>query len=799
MRRSLFAALVLAAVAAPAQKLPARMDYQYFLGRLTDLESLYMPAPGVRCAQASSYDRASRYDASTGEYVAWDANGDHGHYVRVDEKTGEAVMADLKGPGCVFRIWSANPQGKIRLYLDGATTANYEFEFRDIFTGATDPFLPPLVWARDEGGRASDSFLPIPYRESLLITADKAHDQYYHIGYVTYPAGANVQSFDLPLTADERAALEKARAAWKKSGEFALPEGAQEEGEMRLGVGEQQVRTYEGPGVIRMLGFKLKGEAAKRHDRAVRVTIYWDGHEKPAVDAPLNELFGMGFQDGEYSSYPLGMTKESGYCYFPMPFHKEAKIVVSNEGSQEAEVSYQMRWEQTGAQEDAMYFHAKWRRERACDTFDYPILECTGGPGRFVGCVLFIDNLLGGWWGEGDEKVYVDGEKFPSTFGTGSEDYFGDAWGIRHFVNPNHGCPLPNPVLRHQICYRWHLSDSIPFDKSFRITIENYSARAETKNDYATIAYWYQAAGGSDFFKPTTWVERRPLPPVIVSGAREAESLGIVPEDSVEIVDDDLLSRGSGVRIPAGREARIPIKVESAGRYIIDVFRAPMDRIPGAMLRFEGKPLGEVVPLESGAGAVTLNKVRLAAGVNYVTIEPKEPLVIDYLQLSPWRNFVYRWMVIGPFPNEDGAGLNVAYVNEQTVGLSEPPKASGDEAPQWRQVRASPGGILDFASVFSPNTSVVAYAACVVVSPDDRDARLLLGSDDGVKVWVNGKQVWVNPRQRPVELDEDKVPASLKEGRNLILVKVEQGGGDWGLALRVDDPDEELRYEVPLW
>jgi hypothetical protein len=138
--------------------------------------------------------------------------------------------------------------------------------------------------------------------------------------------------------------------------------------------------------------------------------------------------------------------------------------------------------------------------------FDYPFLECAGR-GRFVGAAQFVHNIVGGWWGEGDEKVYVDGEKFPSTFGTGSEDYYGDAWGIRWFSNPYAGCPYTSSsktLGQVQSCYRWHISDHIPFEKSFKITIENYAAKKPAdapKNDYSSVAYWYQLPGGTDFFE----------------------------------------------------------------------------------------------------------------------------------------------------------------------------------------------------------------------------------------------------------------------------------------------------------
>jgi hypothetical protein len=766
-------------------------DYTWFLGKLYDLDALTRVEPGQRCAQASSYDRASKYDAEKDQYVNWGANGDAGQYISVDPNTNEALMADLKGPGCIFRIWSANPQGKIRFYLDGDTKPTYEFDFAKMFKGEIDPFLPPLVWNRakmmeglDQGGNpASDCFLPIPYAKSCRVTADRAHGQYYHIGYQTYAPGTKVKSFHLPLTAAERAALDKVREKWTNCGVDPQPAGDAKTIKKSVSVAagkEAVLAELTGPATIRQFRAKLDNEKA-RLNRAVLLRFYWDGSSQPSVDAPLGEFFGESYGEPDYKSLPLGVIDGMGYCYWRMPFKKSARLVAVNQGEEPVTIDYEVATRSGPVAAEALYFHAKWRREKTSEHFDYPFVECTG-KGNFVGDALFVDNVLGGWWGEGDEKSFVDGEKFPSMFGTGSEDYFGDAWGIRYFVNPTHGCP--NSHDRIQCCYRWHIADCVPFTKSDKFTIENYAAFADTKNDYSSVAYWYQAEPSSDFFKPTTLADRAPLPPVIVRGVTEAETASRVVPMGAEVVEDMACSMGKALRI-GGSSLRLPIQVPDAGKYTIEAYAGPGKPSPLGLF-VNGNPVGD--------------KVKLAAGINTLELrKPEEgPAQLDYLVITPWRNFIRDWIVIGPFPNPDAkTGLATDYGPEDRIDTSRTLKGKDGKDVKWRPARPNPEGVLDFVGIFPDHDDAVCYAATIVTSPDDRDETLLLGSDDGVRVWLNGKLVWDNPVQRGVVIDQDHIPVKLTKGENTLLIKVEQGGGGWGLAARFADPDEALTYSMP--
>ncbi len=785
----------------------AHLTYEDLLAHMTDLDRLPVIEPGVYCRQFSSYDRNSKYDPATGTYINWDANGDRGQYLRVDPETNEGVMAEMEGPGCIFRIWSANPQGVIRFYLDGDTTPTYEWDFMKLTTGEIEPFIKPLVWKRDPNNRnsASNIYLPIPFARSCKVTSvvieengsTKTPGHYYIIDYRVFPRGWKVESFKLPLSESQREAVRQTAQKWADCGtvdlhpldRFAINRLAVPPGESRVAA------EIAGPAVIRQFRAKLNS-TEKWATRKVLLKVYWDGQQSPAVCCPIGDFFGEP-NDVNYKSYPMGITDYSNYCFFPMPFHESAQVVIANEGSQPAPVETTIAYRQEDVPDTWGLFHAKWRTEVASSSFDYPLIDARG-TGKLVGICLFPDNIHGGWWGEGDEKVYVDGEKFPSWFGTGSEDYFGDAWGIRCFHNPSHGFPQSN-VERLQGCYRWHLGDNIPFYKSFRMTIENYKGLpgVKTRNDYSSVAYWYQLPGGSDFFEETPVADRIPRG-YVAGGAIEAEQF--LDADDLKsgmsiICDDGLpqpLSSSRGVKLTGkiGDEFTLKVPADLDEVHVLRLVQARDVKASGYDILVNGKKVGERVRLKKGLNPLTIR----------FTGDPVEgdrcELVVDHFLLEVYRNMITDWMVIGPFPNPDRKGFDAAYPPETGIALAGQYKGRQDKPVRWQRVTRL-DGIVMLNDLFKPKEHLVVYGACTVNSPRASKRTLLLGSDDGVKVWLNGKLVWKNFVQRGLTPDADRVEVELEKGPNALLIKVEQHLGDVGWAVRFADPDDELTYNLP--
>jgi hypothetical protein len=481
---ALAAILAMAVCQAPAQSL----TYVDILRQLTDLDRLTRLQTGCHGGLFSSWDRNSRN--------VWGANGDAGQYLRV-EPNGEAVMMDLDGPGVIYRTWSANPMGKIRFYLDGAQTPNYEWDFPDLFDGKHPPFIKPLVYRRDNPQSASDCYLPIPFARHIKITADKAHGQYYHFNYVLFPKNQPVPSFRLPLSADEQATLQAAAEVWSHPGRDPKPRLPGQTTMLKtLNIAPGQTAVLcdlREAGVIRAL--RAKVQSPQRYAwRKLVLQGEWDGASWPQIETPLGPFFGFDWETSEYGSVIAGCHEGQAYQYFPMPFRKSARLVLKNYLETSAEVEFEVEWAPLAQlPEDMTYFYARWRHEPDSMTFDYPFLE-VAGRGHFVGVSMPIDHPLAGWWGEGDEKVWVDGDDFPPYIGTGSEDYFGDAWGIRYLSGPSFGA---SSMKGHRTCnYRWHFMDFIPFTQRMRMTIENYGPNGQGPRgqyDYSSTAFWYQA------------------------------------------------------------------------------------------------------------------------------------------------------------------------------------------------------------------------------------------------------------------------------------------------------------------
>ncbi len=273
--------------------------------------------------------------------------------------------------------------------------------------------------------------------------------------------------------------------------------------------------------------------------RKLVLEMYWDGEENPSVRTPFGDFFGIGHAACKhYVSLPLSMvfSERRGpkgpfaaamNCYFPMPFGSGARIQLINESDMPIEnLFYYIDYEQydQGLPADVGRFHAAWNLEAPCQKvvhatdnpnpapWDLPGLNTTGddnyvildaeGTGQYVGCVLNIDNFDSSnqyytWPGEGDDMIFIDGEPWPpSLHGTGTEDYFGAAWGFPsgEYDGPYHGISLGSDVQEHAgkwSVYRWHIEDPVRFTKSIRVTIEHGHAN-DQGNDYSSVGYWYQ-------------------------------------------------------------------------------------------------------------------------------------------------------------------------------------------------------------------------------------------------------------------------------------------------------------------
>jgi hypothetical protein len=331
--------------------------------------------------------------------------------------------------------------------------------------------------------------------------------------------------------------------------------------------------------------------------RLLRLRVYYDGKKTPSVDSPLGDFFGVGH--GNEADINSMMVRDSSYgrarnCYWPMPFHKACRITVTNEGNRYVRnCYYHVDWRKYASLPDDLgYFHAYYRQERpAVAGRNYAFLA-TRGRGHYVGTVMSVIQSQISWFGEGDDLFYVDGATHPQIYGTGTEDYFNDAWDLRLASAPWTGTPIADGELvgARLTGYRWHVPDPIPFTESIWAGIEHYGWTAnpdgsvrsgfEERPDYfSSVAFWYQDGVNEGLTEPPYGEARLPL----------GNAQQIAVEDSLKNVTTekgtasvqrgvdwgkDLLvftAQGKGAKV------NIPIDVAESGRYeiVIEVAQAP--------------------------------------------------------------------------------------------------------------------------------------------------------------------------------------------------------------------------------
>ena len=639
------AALFFCAAAASAQE---NLSYVDLVNRLTDLEHLsVLPVPGETCKQWSSYDRASKYDEASGKYLHWDANGDGNGIIRRED--GKQVMAEMEGPGCIWRIWSAQAQkGHVKIYLDGSETPSVDLPFEQYFSGDTAPFnYPRLSYDLNQHGCSGQNlFFPIPYQKSCKIVADKGWGAYFQFDYTTYPAGSKLPTFSADLSAEAKAALTKVDTyfaeklgsdpAGKRTGEETL------EGEVTIPAGTAtEPLRIEGARAITALRGKITSpfkdpEDPKAAMRQLLVEIRFDGQKEPAVCCPLGDFFGTAPGLNYYKSFPLGMTAEGSYCLWYMPFGKNAELRLINDGDVDRTFTYEVTHAPlTKPMEQLGYFHCKWHRdtvELPKDRFPDWMMLKTEGRGRFVGVNLHVWNPKSGWWGEGDEKFFVDGEKFPSTFGTGSEDYFGYAWshpGL--FQEAFHGQSMTENNAGHQSLHRWEILENIPFRKSFEGTIEKYYPNKKPTL-YACTVRWYLAAGGVDRYGPLPAAERYGYcvrPPAVegalkvlgfTAGFTQIQDTSDWPDGTWK--DDDQLWWVGG---KPGDKLDLALPVKEKGRYEVSVVLTKAPDYGIVQFYVNGKKAGKPIDLYgekvANTAPMALGTFELPEGEQKVTVE----------------------------------------------------------------------------------------------------------------------------------------------------------------------------------
>lgn len=510
------------------------MKYQDLLEKLTDLKKLAdPPMPGERSGCMSSTDRASRYDSENDRYVNWDANADGDGYIRKNED-GTIVAFEQEGPGVIWRVWSALPeQGHFRVFIDEAKEPVIDMPFIDWFErspGETPPLNFSELSMRLSRGR--NSFIPIPYQKYCRVELMPGWGAYYHFTYTVFPAGTEMPRYEDRFLRENCIALAMTDQKLYDRGETEIDGEKVKICETILAGEERVLMEKQGSGAISELEW-IPETLEESALRSLRLRLWWDGKEKPAVDVPVGDFFGGAPVYAHVRTLPITMERGRFSCRFYMPFSSGMRLAVYNGTGAKLPVRLRLTFDAESVEaENLLRFHAGFHtgdwKDLDQSRFvpggdrwpDWPILITKGGSGRFVGVHLNIlctwnepkeqaaewwvgkwdRKTVDWWWGEGDEKFFVDGEKFPSTFGTGSEDYIGYAWAAEppfakfdsSFAALN---AMPLDGNGRTSVMRFHVADNIPFRDRFEAFIEKYKGDIWDRENvcrYEAVPYWYQ-------------------------------------------------------------------------------------------------------------------------------------------------------------------------------------------------------------------------------------------------------------------------------------------------------------------
>ncbi|MHA1179356.1 MAG: family 43 glycosylhydrolase [Alphaproteobacteria bacterium] len=457
---------------------------------------------------------------------------DYGNFIR-QEPGRRYVLMDVKGAGCIDRIWCLYKKGRpqeanfdLFVYLDGEERPTIKMDMNDLFGGKRAPFVAPLVGRCGFEDRPSSySFVPIGFRKSCKVVAvPRDPDEklgwrdrdgkkrshfifFYQLTYRLCPVDVPVKPFSWKLDKHESRALTAVQSMWGKAGKSSWPLGVVESMNTHTAraeladPGQATLLDHDGGGTLRSMRLRIKAgnnspEIRQRLVESLWLDMTWEGAEKPQVSAPLGTFFAAPDSAMDIRGLWLGCADGQYYCHLPMPYRRHARVTVrlTESFGEKVAINATFRWDATPPHDDDALFHARRYDISKAPQGKNLLLLSARGRGHVVGVVADRHSDV-----ESDDSWYFDGETEPSILGTGTEDFFNFAWGLGDLqALPMHGARVPfgPPEKRGQrtdtgVCYRFHLPAAYPFRKSLRLTWEHGSGNHDTRGRYSGITYYY--------------------------------------------------------------------------------------------------------------------------------------------------------------------------------------------------------------------------------------------------------------------------------------------------------------------
>jgi hypothetical protein len=463
------------------------MQELYRLDRLPVLKE------SLKIGSVSSYDRTGGND-----------DGFSGKYSFVRKEPEGLVIADLKGPGVIYRIWTPTPTDDlVEFFFDGETRPRLEVKFRELFLGHHACFPRPLVGF---GAGGYYSYVPLPFATSCVMRVRAPKVQFYQINYALYAPSSGVSTFDPNLSAEYLHERSQTEGLFNSTGHdisrYTAPPGATLQTTRAAvvvppGTNRQVWHTSRGGRIVGLRVTPTEALAGKARD--VLLKISFDG-AAPAVMCPIGDFFGYAWGAPATRSLLVGTVGPTNYCYFPMPFKREATVEIMSERNVPAELQVEIIHTDIPRAANEGEFYAVWRRENPTKLGEpYTFLETTGR-GHLVGVVLQAQGFEPGktLFFEGDDETTVDGETV--IHGTGSEDFFNGGWydvpdrWEKRLSFPLSGCLGYAKHLGRTGAYRFFLGDTYAYRQSLRQTIEHSGEKNNIPTDYCSVAYFYSAS-----------------------------------------------------------------------------------------------------------------------------------------------------------------------------------------------------------------------------------------------------------------------------------------------------------------
>lgn len=525
--------------------------------------------------EISSYDRTGGND-----------DGFSGKYSYIRKEGNGLVLADLKGPGVINRIWTPTPtDDMLSFYFDGEKTPRLSIRFSDLFSGKVYPFVKP-VCGNEVGGFYC--YIPIPYNKSCKIIFHGDKIMFHQIQYRNLP-GMKVETYTGKFNDAERTTLDNVCKIWSDiypsinnysnglSAELHTVEKS-----FVINPGEETV-FFETNTSGRIAGFEIDGgNSFEGPNKDVVLSADWDNETTEAIYAPLADFFGYAYGKGAMRSMLIGKAGDKNYCFMPMPYDKSAKmklIYKKRTGAKQNPISLNVKVyynENMRNTTNEGKFYATWRREINPQKGKYYEFLDVKGKGHYVGTVHVAQGLVPGMtlFFEGDDSTHVDGKM--RIHGTGSEDAYNGGWYAlldrwdRGVSLPIHGCLDYSLPMSRTGAYRFYLTDKLSYEQEIFQGIEHGPEKNDFQVDYTSVAYYYAAQPQTSKMEPTDKLREVYFPKELIYYPQLMD---------ITVGDGAQVSFNRGLRISADNESMVRIMLNDApeGKYrvYISYFEKP--------------------------------------------------------------------------------------------------------------------------------------------------------------------------------------------------------------------------------